>query len=195
MGSANGRGAMCKGVTGSLFRPWAAACYLNYGNILLVQQCSITVFANFRTIRFNPNRIDEFRMVLGGQATPFCFYPFSRVTRNCETHQHLQLQIQRTKHIKPDFPSILSDVLRTISLSLTSGRVKKLLFANSVVKKHGVGWPPKTMRNLSMPIRSFRRVTSMWLGISSTVRMCVDVLTLNGIKNSRLWNGLKFDRT
>ena len=68
--------------------------------------------------------IDEFRMVLGGQPTPFCFYPLSRVTRNCKTIRHEQLQIQRTKQIKPDFPSTPSEVLRTITLSLTTGRVK-----------------------------------------------------------------------
>ena len=27
---------------------------------------------------------------------------------------------------------------------------KKVLFMNSIVKKHGVGWPPKTMRNSSI---------------------------------------------
>ena len=32
--------------------------------------------------------IDEFRVVLGGQPTPFCFYPLSRVTRNCKTGRH-----------------------------------------------------------------------------------------------------------
>ena len=37
--------------------------------------------------------IDEFRMVLGGQPTPFCFYPVSRVTRNYETRRHQQLQL------------------------------------------------------------------------------------------------------
>ena len=37
--------------------------------------------------------IDEHRMVLGGQPTPFCFYPLSRVTRNCETRRHQQLRI------------------------------------------------------------------------------------------------------
>ena len=37
--------------------------------------------------------IDEFCMVLGGQPTPFCFYPLSRVTRNCETRRHQQLGI------------------------------------------------------------------------------------------------------
>ena len=36
--------------------------------------------------------IDEFRMVLGGQATSFCFYPLSRVTRNYETRRHQQFQ-------------------------------------------------------------------------------------------------------
>ena len=37
--------------------------------------------------------IDEFHMVLGGQPMPFCIYPLSRVTRNCETRQHQQLRI------------------------------------------------------------------------------------------------------
>ena len=37
--------------------------------------------------------IDEFRMVLGGQPMPFCLHPLSRVTRNCKTRRHQQLQI------------------------------------------------------------------------------------------------------
>ena len=81
-------------------------------------------------------------MVLGGQLTPFCFYPLSSVTRNCETHWHQQLRIHRAPNkVKPDFPSNRSDVFRTISFSLTTSREKKRLcrktrlFANSVEKK------------------------------------------------------------
>ena len=50
-----------------------------------------------------------------------------------------------------DFPSITPDVFRTISFNiLDDWQCKKLLFANFVAKKkHGVGWPPKTMRNSS----------------------------------------------
>ena len=56
-----------------------------------------------------------------------------------------------TIKIKPDFPSTPSDVLRTNSLSLTTGRVKHCFSRILLQKeKHVVGWPPKTMRNLSI---------------------------------------------
>ena len=89
-------------------------------------------------------RIDEFCMVLGSQPMPFCFYPLSRVTRKSAP------TASNTTH-ETDFPSNPLDVFRTISLSLTNCR-EKWHFANSVVKKkkHGVCWPPETMRNSSI---------------------------------------------
>ena len=60
--------------------------------------------------------IDEFRTVLGGQPTPFCFYSVSRVSRNCKT---------RTKQIKSAFPGLSHRTCLARSRStLTTGRVK-----------------------------------------------------------------------
>ena len=44
---------------------------------------------------------DDFHVVSGGQPTPFCFCPLSRVTRNCGTRRDQQLRLWRTKQIKP----------------------------------------------------------------------------------------------
>ena len=55
------------------------------------EYCSDTTLgeANKLVLRWGgKRRVDEFRMVLGGQPTPFCFYPVSRVTRNYETRRH-----------------------------------------------------------------------------------------------------------
>ena len=102
-------------------------------------------FADEETCR-DRYRIDEIRMVLGGQPTPFCFDPLSKVTQNRETRPHQQFRLYRTQQIQPDFPATPSDVLRTILLPCMTGMVK-LLFVNCFVKEHGVGWPPKTVRN------------------------------------------------
>ena len=60
----------------------------------LCQNCSaINVHMDKIVLLKEALPIDEFRMVLGGQPTPFCFYPVSRVTRNFETRRHQQLQI------------------------------------------------------------------------------------------------------
>ena len=52
--------------------------------------------------------------------------------------------------ITPGFPSTPSNVLRTISLSLTTGRVKNCFSRIRLEKNHGVGWPQKTIQNSSI---------------------------------------------
>ena len=83
--------------------------------------------------------IVEFCMILGGQPMPFCFYPLSKVTRNCKTSQQPQLWIWHTKQIKLDFPSTPSGVFRTISLWLTTGR-EKMAFRDFCCKKRIWRW-------------------------------------------------------
>ena len=84
-------------------------------------------------------------MVLGGQPPPFCFYPLSRVTRIAKRigTDSFEYSTQKKLHLTYLLPHRVSFAQSSYSVYDRQG--KKLLFVNSVVKKHGVGWPPKTM--------------------------------------------------
>ena len=94
---------------------------------------------------------DEFRMVLGGQATPRPFFFYNKICENpffpllvINDKKLVAKHVQRGgKEIRFNlFGAPHSKLFVSISniwLPLTMGR-----------NKNGVGWPPNTMRNLSI---------------------------------------------
>ena len=106
--------------------------------------------------------IDEFRMVLGGEPTPFLFLPIVK------GNQILEIGTNSFECGAPNKLNLISFPPRwtcfaTSYLSLMTSREKKGFRKFCCEKKRGVAWPPKTMRNSSVdPLRLDRWSAWVW---------------------------------